>query len=145
MSRILSIDFGTRRIGLALSDPSRTIASPLTVLPRRAGKRPPWPEVERIIQEHEVTEIVFGLPLELSGEEGTWAAEVRSAAAKLGERTGLPIHWIDERLTSVQAESTVRDLGLKRSQRAEKERVDAAAAAIILQRYLASLQQSQNR
>jgi putative holliday junction resolvase len=137
MSRILAIDFGERRIGLALSDPSRMIASPLTTLPRRAGKRPPWPEVERLIREHEVTELVFGLPLELDGEEGIWAAEVRGAAAKLAGRTGLPVHWVDERMSSIIAERAVRALGLRKEQREQKGRVDAAAAAVILQQYLA--------
>jgi putative holliday junction resolvase len=137
MSRLLAIDFGGKRIGIAVSDPLRMIASPLTTLYRRAGKRPPWPEVERIIKEYEVSELVFGLPLDLAGDEGAWAAEVRQAAATLQRRTGLPVHWVDERLSSVQAEQAVRELGLRRSQREQKERVDAAAAALILQRFLA--------
>lgn len=136
MGRILAIDLGQRRIGIALSDPTATIGSPLTTLRRRAGKRPPWAEITRLIQENEVQEIVIGLPLQLDGEEGEWAAEVRSFGEQLARRTHLPIHWIDERLTSVLAERAVRSLGLKRSQREEKERVDAAAAAIILRNFL---------
>ncbi len=136
MGRVLALDYGERRIGVALSDPTYTIASPLTTLKRRPGKRPPWPEITRLIEEQEVEEVVIGLPLDLSGEEGEWAAEVRVFGEQLARRTGLPVHWIDERLTSVQADRTVRGLGLKRSQREEKERVDAAAAAIILQNFL---------
>lgn len=133
----MAVDFGERRIGVAISDPTRTIASPLTTLRRRPGKRPPWPELERLIAEHEVTELVFGLPLDLKGDEGAWAAEVRQAAESLARRTGLPVHWVDERMTSVLAERSVRALGLKRAEREQKERIDAAAAALILRQYLA--------
>ena len=136
------MDYGERRIGLALSDPTRTIASPLTTLQRRAGKRPPWPELQRLVAEHEVAGVVVGLPLDLSGEEGEWAREVRDFGEQLARRTGLPVHFVDERLTSVMAERAVRGIGLKRGQREEKERVDAAAAALILSAYL---QRERNR
>jgi putative holliday junction resolvase len=136
MSRILGLDYGEKRIGLAVSDPTGTIASPLTTLTRRSGKRPPWAELERLVQEYEVNELVVGLPLDLAGEERAWSREVREFGDRLASRTGLPVHWIDERLTSVQAERAVRGSGLRRGQREEKERVDAAAAAIILQQFL---------
>jgi putative Holliday junction resolvase len=138
MSRILALDYGERRIGVALSDPTRTIASPLTTLQRRAGKRPPWPEIGRLVQEHEVSEAVVGLPLDLSGEETDWTREVRAFGADLARRTGLPVHWVDERLTSVAAERAVRGMGLRRSERESKERIDAAAAALILSAWLNS-------
>lgn len=134
--RILALDFGTRRIGVAVSDPTRTIASPLTTLVRRAGKRPPWAKLREIVEEREVREIVVGLPLDLAGEEGQWAAEVREFGAELVRRFGLPVHWLDERLSSVRAEEAVRSIGLRKKERERKERVDAAAAAIILQDYL---------
>jgi putative Holliday junction resolvase len=136
MSRVLALDYGQRRIGVAVSDPTRTIASPLATLQRRQGKRPPWAEIARIVEEQEIAEIVVGLPLDLAGEEGEWAAEVRDFGAQLARRYSLPVHWVDERLTSVMAERTVRSLGLKRSQREEKGRIDAAAAALILQAFL---------
>jgi putative holliday junction resolvase len=136
MSRVLAIDFGERRIGFAVSDPTRTIASPLTTLTRRPGKRPPWPEIQRIVEEQEVAEVVIGLPLDLAGEERDWSREVRAFGADLTRRTGLPVHWVDERMTSVMAERAVRDIGLKRSQLHRKDRIDAAAASIILQAYL---------
>lgn len=136
MSRILAIDYGERRIGVAVSDPTGTIASPLTTLVRRAGKRPPWAELARLVEEQEVEAFVVGLPLDLAGEEGAWAAEVREFAAQLQRRHDLPVHWVDERMSSVQAERAVRGIGLKRSDREQKERVDAAAAAIILQAFL---------
>lgn len=136
MSRVLALDYGRKRIGVALSDPTRTIASPHATLARREGKRPPWAELRRIVEAQEVGEFVIGLPLSLAGEEGEWAAEVRGFGAEVERRFALPVHWVDERLTSVRAERAVRGMGLKRSAREEKERVDAAAAAIILQGYL---------
>ncbi len=136
MGRTMALDYGERRIGVALSDPTRTIASPLTTLQRRAGKRPPWPEIAKLVQEYEVDEAVVGLPLDLAGDEGPWAAEVRAFGEDLARRTGLAVHWVDERMTSVMAERAVRGMGLKRGQREQKERIDAAAAALILEGYL---------
>jgi putative Holliday junction resolvase len=136
MSRILALDYGARRIGIAVSDPTRTIASPLATLTRRTGKRPPWPEIGRLIQEQEATELVVGLPLTLQGDASEWTEEVREFGAHLERRFGLPVHWVDERLTSVLAERAVRGMGLKRSEREEKGRVDAAAAALILRAFL---------
>jgi len=136
MTRIVGLDYGQKRIGVALSDPTRTIASPHATLHRRVGKRPPWPELKQIVEENEVTEAVIGLPLDLEGMEGDWAAEVREFGAEVERRLGLPVHWIDERLTSVLAEQAVRGSGLRRSQREQKERVDSAAAALILSYHL---------
>ena len=137
MSRIAALDYGQRRIGIALSDPTATIAYPLTTLSRRAGKRPPWPELTALLAQHEVEEVVIGLPLDLSGEEGEWAEEVRRFGAEVTRRTSLPVHWVDERLSSVLAERTVRSMGLKKADREEKGRIDATAAALILEGYLA--------
>lgn len=125
-----------KRIGVAVSDPTRTIASPLTTLVRRSGKRPPWAKIREIVEEREITEIVVGLPLDLAGEEGDWAGEVREFGTELVRRFGLPVRWMDERLSSVRAEEAVRGIGLRKKERERKERVDAAAAAIILQDYL---------
>lgn len=136
MGRILALDYGTRRIGVAVSDPTRTIASPLTTLTRRAGKRPPWAALAAIVAEQEPDEVVIGLPLDLAGMEGEWAAEVRRFGAEVERRYGLPVRWMDERLSSVRAEEVVRGSGLRKKAREQKERVDAAAAAIILQDYL---------
>jgi len=136
MSRIVALDYGERRIGVALSDPSRTIATPFTTLHRRSGKRPPWPELQKLLADNEVGEAVVGLPLALSGEESEWTAEVRAFGAELARRTGLEVHWMDERMTSVRAERSIRTMGLKRTQRESKERIDAAAAALILEGFL---------
>lgn len=136
MGRILAIDYGERRIGIAISDPSATIAQPLATLVRRAGKRPPIAAIMEIVSNNEVTGIVVGLPLALDGSDTDWTREVRAFAEKLGQRSGVSVDMLDERLTSVQAARAVRELGLKKSQREQKERVDSAAALILLQNYL---------
>lgn len=136
MRRILAIDYGERRVGVAISDPSATIAQPLTVLRRRPGKRAPVQALADLAAEHDVGHIVIGLPLTLAGDDSDWTREVRAFGAKLAERTGIGVTLADERLTSVAAERAVRSVGLKRSQREQKERVDAAAAMLILQAYL---------
>ena len=138
MPRTMALDYGERRIGVAVSDPTRTIASPLTTLTRRPGKRPPWAEIAKIVEEQEVDAAVVGLPLDLSGDETEWTKEVRGFGDDLARRTGLPVHWVDERLTSVAAERAVRGMGLKKSEREQKERIDAAAAALILEAFLRS-------
>jgi putative holliday junction resolvase len=137
MSRTLAFDYGERRIGVAVSDPTRTIATPLATLTRRAGKRPPWPEIGALVAAQEADEIVVGLPLDLAGEEGAWAAEVRGFGDQLARRTGLPVHWMDERLSSVRAERSIREMGLRKQRREEKGRIDAGAAAVILEGWLA--------
>jgi len=134
--RVLGIDFGERRIGLALSDPTGTLASPLPTLKRRAGKRPPLATLVGIVQDNQVEALVLGLPLTLRGEESDWTRTVREFGQALSERTGLAAHFIDERFTSVRAERAVRSLGLPKSKREQKERVDAAAAILILQSWL---------
>ncbi|MDP2957534.1 MAG: Holliday junction resolvase RuvX [Longimicrobiales bacterium] len=134
--RVLGVDFGERRIGLALSDPTGTIATPLETLSRRAGKRPPLARMEDLAHVHEVTRLVVGLPLDLRGRETPWCAEVRAMGDELARRLAVPVAYVDERLTSVRAERAVRGIGLRKSQREEKGRVDAAAAALILQAWL---------
>lgn len=132
--RVLGVDWGERRIGLALSDETRTIARPLTTLTRRAGKRFPMRPLLAACAAHDVTAIVVGLPLDERGEEGPAALAVRALAADLARRTTLPVTLWDERLTTARALRTVRELG--GSTRGRKEDVDALAAALILQHYL---------
>lgn len=138
--RVLGVDYGEVRVGLALSDETRTIASPLSTLRRRRGKRAPLKALSELAREHGVEAVVFGLPLELSGEESDWTREVRRVGEALSERLDVPVHFIDERMTSVRAERAVRSIGLPRSKREEKERVDAAAAQLILQSWLDRLE-----
>ena len=134
--RALGVDFGERRIGLAVSDPTGTIASPLRTVTRRRGKRPPWRAMEEAARDHDVEQVVVGLPLDLAGTENEWCAEVRAMGDELGRRLSLPVDYVDERMTSVRAERAVRSIGLRKSEREEKGRIDAAAAALILQAWL---------
>jgi putative Holliday junction resolvase len=136
LARVLGVDYGKRRVGLALSDPTATIAQPLTVLVRRAGKRPPVQAVVELVAQHEVAHLVVGLPLTLEGDESAWSGEVRDFGEKVAARAGIGVTFADERLSSVAAERAVRSLGLPRGKREQKERIDAAAAVIILQGYL---------
>ncbi len=136
MARVLGVDYGERRVGLAVSDPTGTIAQPLETLTRRRGKRPPVAPIARIAADHEVAAIVLGLPLTPEGDDSDWTREVRAFGDALAERTGLTVHFLDERMTSVRAERAIRSLGLPRQKREEKERIDAAAAMLILQAYL---------
>ncbi len=134
--RVLGVDVGERRVGLALSDPTGTVATPLETLTRRVGKRFPLTKLEAIAREHGVQHVVVGLPLDLRGEESDWCAEVRRVGHQLSERLGVEVSFVDERLTSVRAERVVRTLGLAKGERERKGRVDAAAAQLILQAWL---------
>lgn len=135
-TRALGVDFGEKRIGLAVSDPTNTLATPLETLVRRAGKRPPIKQMAEIASEHEVGQIVVGLPIALDGTENEWCTEVRAVGVKLAERVGVPVAFIDERMTSVRAERAVRSAGLSKTNREQKGRIDAAAAQLILQAWL---------
>ena len=134
--RALGIDYGLRRIGLALSDPTGTIASPLETLVRRAGKRPPITKLETIARERDVEHLVVGLPLSLAGNETAWCGEVRSVGERLAVRLSLEVSFVDERMTSVRAERAVQASGLPKRKREDKRRIDAAAAQLILQTWL---------
>ena len=136
MPRVLAVDYGERRVGVALSDPTGTIGQPFTTIARRPGKRPPIQAILELCTEYEVTRIVVGLPLTLAGEDSDWTREVREFAARLAQRAALPVTLVDERLSSVAAQRAVRGIGLRRAARAQRERVDASAAAVILQSYL---------
>jgi putative Holliday junction resolvase len=131
---LLGVDWGERRIGLAISDESRTIARPLATLTRRPGKRFPMRALLDHCTTHGVAGIVVGLPLDAEGAEGEAAAAARALAADLERRAGLPVILWDERLTTARALRTVRELG--GTTRDRKEDVDALAAAILLQQYL---------
>ena len=132
----MGIDFGERRIGVALSDPTGTLASPHDVVRRRRGKRMPVAALARIARREEVGQLVVGLPLDLAGRETEWCRQVREAGEKLAARLEVPVAFVDERMTSVVAERAVRREDVPRTRREEKGRVDAAAAAVILQRWL---------
>lgn len=131
--RVLALDVGGRRIGVALSDPTRVLASPLTTL-RAEPRARVLAEIAALVQRHEVAEIVVGLPLTLSGEIGPQAQLVQEFARQLQQELSVPLHLLDERLTTVAAERMMMDLGMKPEQR--KARIDEVAASIILQDFL---------
>jgi putative pre-16S rRNA nuclease len=132
--RLLGVDYGERRIGLAISDPSGTIASPAGVIVRRTGKRPPVAEIVRRAEALEARGFVMGLPLDGNGDETPRSREARAVAEALGKRTGLPVELIDERYSTAAALRAIRAMG--GSTRDRKGDVDALAAAVFLQKAL---------
>ena len=132
--RWLAIDWGERRIGLAISDPAGIIASPAGVIERRAGKRAPIAELVRRSVSLEARGIVMGLPLDGEGDETVRSTECRRVAAELARRTALPVSLLDERFTTAAALRAVRDMG--GSTRGRKGDVDALAATVLLQQAL---------
>lgn len=129
--RLVAVDYGERRIGLAVSDEMRMIATPAGFIERRAGKRPPVAELVRRATELDAVAIVFGLPLDGEGNETPRCAEVRTVGAALTERTGLPVRYVDERYTTASALRSIREMGGSTAGR--KGDVDAMAAAVLLQ------------
>ena len=136
--RILALDHGTKRIGLAVSDETKTIASPLGFLPAH-----PLPDfllrLAEIIQQKGIELIVVGMPRNMDGTYGPAAAKVEEFLGALREAVAIPIRTWDERLTSAQANRFLIAADVRRSKR--KEKVDQTAAAILLQSYLDSLAQ----
>ncbi len=132
-SRLLGVDFGSVRVGLAVSDPDRKIAFPLATYTRRDRVRDA--EYYRaVVREEEIGRLVVGLPVHLDGREGKKAVEARAFGASLAHATGLPVVFWDERFTTVEAESHLWNAGL--TLKGRKERRDRVAAQILLQAYL---------
>ena len=132
--RLLAIDLGDRRIGLAISDPTGTIASPVGHITRRLGKRPPIGEILDRARELEAEGFVVGLPLDEAGDEAERSGEARRVADLLGQRSGLPVRLVDERFTTAAAQRAIREMG--GSTRGRKGDVDALAATVLLQHAL---------
>ncbi|MGB8360353.1 MAG: Holliday junction resolvase RuvX [Acidimicrobiia bacterium] len=124
------MDYGTKRIGLALSDEIRLTAQPLNVV--TPGELPE--SLRMLAREHEIDTVVVGLPTGLSGHEGDSAAGARRLASEIEEILGVDVILVDERFTSRMAENALIETGVRRRDR--KETVDKVAAAIILQAYL---------
>jgi len=134
--RILALDLGKKRIGLALSDPLRITAQGLPNL-ERGRKRDDLAALEQLIREREVGLILMGNPINMGGTEGRQSGWVRDFARALEARTGLPVRLWDERLTSVEAGRVLRESGISIEKRAAA--VDRLSAVILLQSYLDSL------
>jgi putative holliday junction resolvase len=133
MTSILGLDFGTRRIGAAVSDPGRTIAFPLEQHERR-GPDGDARHYAALVKEHDIDRIVVGLPLHTSGREGQLASAARTFGDWLATVTERPVFYFDERFTSIEAEHRLIDAGLTRQKR--KALRDKLAAQIMLQTYL---------
>jgi putative Holliday junction resolvase len=134
--RLLGVDYGTVRVGLAISDPERIIASPLATYTRRN------PDADaayfrQVIATEQVVSLVVGLPMHTDGREGVKAKEARTYGAWLAEITSLPVEFADERFTTVHAESALWQAGLTHKRR--KDRRDRVAAQMMLQGYLEGL------
>jgi putative holliday junction resolvase len=133
MGRVLGLDVGSRRIGLAVSDPLGITAQGLDTLQRK-NKRHDFEALRRLIAAYEVKEIVIGLPLRMSGIEGTQAAKMQAFAEELRRRFQLPVHLWDERLTSAEANRLLRENELSIEKRGQA--VDRIAAVLILQGWM---------
>ena len=139
MSRLLGLDVGEKRIGVAVCDETQTLARPLLTL-KRASKKEDFAKLAALCHEHAIEKVIVGLPKTLRGEEGPQAQRVRRYAGELQAALGLPIEFWDERFSSVDAQE--RLASSSRRPRAKGE-IDSAAAAIILQEYLDEMNNSQ--
>jgi len=134
---VLCVDPGERRLGVAMSDPSRVLASPLTVLDRRiGGLAPVLDELSALVRREGVTHFVVGLPLNADGSEGPQARRARNFARIASHVVGLPVEFWDERLSTREAEEVARAQGRNLRRLRERGQLDALAAAAILQDYL---------
>jgi putative Holliday junction resolvase len=130
MKRWLALDLGSVRIGVALSDPLGLTAQPLMVL-KSEGTQKDIAAIGQLIDEKQVTQVIVGLPFNMDGSESSTTQKVRDFTAKLADRLNVPVFFVDERLTSKQAERAMIEGGARREKR--KEKIDQVAAALILQ------------
>lgn len=133
--RVLALDIGEVRVGLAISDPQGKVASPVCVMPAAEveGNAAPF---RRVLEDWEPELLLCGLPLTLAGEEGPQAERIRAIAQRISEQTGLPLQYADERLTSAEAKQILRRQGL--NEKAMRGKVDMVAASLMLQAWLDS-------
>ena len=132
--RVLALDLGSRRIGVAVSDVSETIASPLTVVQRSRSRAEDHRRIRRIADDEEVELIVIGHPISRSGAIGPAARAAEEEAVQIQKSFGRPVELFDERLTTVTADRVLREAELSASRR--REYVDKVAAAVLLQNWL---------
>lgn len=128
--RVLGLDHGSRRVGVAISDALRITAQPLEVVARATAVA----RIAGIVGEYGIEEIVVGLPTSLNGKEGPPAAAARGFGAEIASATGIEVRYVDERFTTVTAEKVMLQAGAKR--RVRRDSLDKVAAAIILQSFL---------
>ncbi|MBN2365193.1 MAG: Holliday junction resolvase RuvX [Calditrichaeota bacterium] len=133
MPRYLGIDFGEKRVGLAMSDPTLTIAQPLRTI-RYHSLKELINQLKTVVNEFSIEKIVCGLPLTMKGTDSRKTTEVREFVEKLQNRINIPVVLFDERMTTVQAQMTLQQLGKKPSR--NREIIDQIAAQFILQTFL---------
>lgn len=131
----MALDIGEKRVGIAISDPARSVASPVCVLPAAevAAGAKSW---RRVLDDWEPALLVCGLPLTLAGERGPQAERIQQAAESIAHTCGLPLEFADERLSSAEAKRTLRDLGYDEA--AMRGKIDMIAASLFLQSWLDS-------
>lgn len=134
--RVLGVDWGEVRIGLALSDETQLLATPLETLSRRPGRRFPMPRFLALVTEYRPVGVVVGLPLSPEGAEEESAAAARELGLQIGRRTGMPVEYWDERMSTARALGAIREVG--GSTRGRREDVDSLAASVLLQHWLDS-------
>lgn len=136
--RVLALDVGERRVGVAVSDPLGLLARPVTVITRRS-RQEDYCTIEELVAEYEASRVVVGHPLSMDGQVGPQAQRVERYAAGLAEKLSVPVVLWDERLSTAEAEQLMRESG--ETSRQIRGRVDAVAAAVILQSYLDAVEE----
>jgi putative holliday junction resolvase len=138
--RVIGIDLGSKRIGVAVSDFTGSVASPLTVVHRGKSKRADHDAIARIVREEEAEAIVVGLPLNMDGSRGSAAKAAVAEAEQISTVAGVPTHLHDERLTTVTAERALKEANMRAEDR--RNVVDKVAAAVLLQSWLDARKES---
>jgi putative Holliday junction resolvase len=133
MGRVLALDVGERRIGVAISDPTGIVARPLTKI-KRSSRQADFEAIGQLVHEHSVERVLVGLPLSLDGTEGPQARTTRRYAQALQETLSVPLEFWDERYSTSTAQDILRARGVRG--RDSRQEIDATAAAVILQSYL---------
>lgn len=144
MARVMALDVGKVRIGVALSDALGYTAQPLVTLWTK-NPREDLRSLHRLIRKHEVTRVVVGNPLHLSGDVSPWAKKVQEFAVELGARTGVIVELWDERLTSRAAHEILNEAGHDRRDKARKKIIDQVAAVVILNGWMEAQEQARAR
>lgn len=132
--RVIGVDLGSRRIGIAVSDFTGSVASPLTVVHRGKSKRIDHDAIARIVRDEEAEAIVVGLPLNMDGSHGSAARAAAAEADQISTVAGVPAYLHDERLTTVTAERALKEANMRAEDR--RQVVDKIAAAVLLQSWL---------
>lgn len=135
--RVLALDIGERRIGVAISDPTGTVARPLCTI-HRASRARDFAAIRELIEQHGVEQVVVGMPLTLRGERGPQARRIARYAETLADALPVPVSTWDERYTTARAEEILQEVRRRGRRRRQETDVDAVAAAVILQEFLDS-------